>query len=63
MRTGSLVRFLPEYAHDDHYSQWPGTGLVLGAVNDIELPPTLEILWDNGHTTFCSEDDLELIEI
>jgi len=58
MGPGSLVRYLP-----DEFLPVEGVGLVLCATNDIEIPPTFEILWANGHKTLASQDDLELIEI
>ena len=63
MTIGNLVRYLPQYAKDMHYSQWEGTGLVISMHTGISIGTGVEVLWDNGYTTFCSMEDLELIEI
>ena len=37
------------------------TGLVLAIINDVSIPPLIEVHWDNGYISKVSEDDITVI--
>ena len=49
---GDLVRC--EYFENE-------VGIVIKIHNDVEIPPLVEVLWDNGHVSKASADELKVI--
>jgi len=37
------------------------TGIVLAVIDDVEIPPLIEILWNNGYISKVYADELEVL--
>jgi len=37
------------------------TGIVVAVIDTVEIPPLIEVLWDNGKFSKTYQDELELI--
>ena len=54
MKVGDLVRYT---SVDPEPSD---AGLVIDICRDVEVPPLIEILWNNGYISKIYQDDLEV---
>ena len=52
MNVGDLVHAIDEVQD---------TGIILRVIDNVEIPPLIEILWDTGYISKAYEDDLVLI--
>ncbi len=54
MKVGDLV-------YDTGYGEgWTSPGIVLAILNNVEIPPLVEILWSNGYISRTYADELEV---
>ena len=66
--------FLPPLSPGDlvrvHFGEWTGpgefldpreTGLVLQVIDDVEIPPLIEVLWEDGYVCRTYQDELVLV--
>ena len=56
MKVGDLVTGVDWIASDA-----PDTGLVLAVISDVEIPPLIEVLWDNGVVSRTYQDELRIL--
>lgn len=60
MKVGDLVRVCCPL--DDVASEpFEGSGIILAIHDDVEIPPLIEILWDNGHISKTYTDEVEVM--
>tara|TARA_Y100000034_G_C6865141_1_gene394211 strand:+ start:532 stop:705 length:174 start_codon:yes stop_codon:yes gene_type:complete len=38
-----------------------GVGIVIAVIKNVEIPPLVEILWDNGYICKVYQDDLKVL--
>tara|TARA_A100001011_G_scaffold263820_1_gene272441 strand:+ start:502 stop:672 length:171 start_codon:yes stop_codon:yes gene_type:complete len=38
------------------------TGIVIRVITDVEIPPLIEIMWEDGSISRTYEDDLKILE-
>mgnify|MGYP005838175707 CR=1 FL=1 len=55
MQVGDLV-LCHEYGFTDK-----DIGIVLDVLADVEIPPLIEVLWDNGYVSRVYQDELEVL--
>ena len=55
MRVGDLV------GPDDDWIEFPDVGLVIGVDEEVEVPPLIEVLWDNGYISKTYQDELKVL--
>ena len=56
MKVGDLVTGVDWIATDAS-----DTGLVLAVIRDVEIPPIIEVLWDNGVVSRTYQDELRIL--
>ena len=39
----------------------PSTGIVIRVIDDVEVPPVVEVLWDQGNLSKTYQDELQVI--
>ena len=37
------------------------TGIVIEILHNVEIPPLIAVLWDNGHITKTYQDELQIL--
>ena len=59
MRVGDLV-VDPGSALNDSKC-YSVSGIVISVISDVEVPPLIEVLWDDGNVSRQYSDDLEIL--
>jgi hypothetical protein len=60
MKVGDLV--IAEEAGIHYIADNPTmTGLVLAIIEDVEIPPLIEVMWDNGYVSRTYQDELKVL--
>ena len=57
MKVGDLVADLDSPATDSEFD----VGIVTRIIHDVEIPPLVEIMWDDGLTSRTYSDELQII--
>jgi hypothetical protein len=55
MRVGDLVGPV------DEMIEFPDTGIVVSVDDSVEVPPIVEVLWDNGYISRTYSDELTIL--
>jgi hypothetical protein len=37
------------------------TGLILAIIDNVEIPPLIEVMWDNGYVSRTYQDELRVL--
>jgi hypothetical protein len=62
MKVGDLVSDLREVHWDVvNHPQSIGVGIVTNIIDDVEIPPMIEVMWDNGYISKVSKDELSVL--
>jgi len=57
---GDLVAAEPGYDESTGKFSEPATGVVLRVMNDVEIPPLIEVLWENHVISRVYADELSV---
>lgn len=57
MKVGDLVTGVDFCAS----SEEPDTGIVVEVIHDVEIPPLIAVLWDNGNISKTYQDELKIL--
>jgi len=57
MKAGDLVGVLDR----TDMNSGAEVGIVIRVIRDVEIPPLIEVMWDNGHISRTYQDELEVL--